>query len=213
MHSLTHSLIPGAQLCLVGRQAGLWLSPLTRTFIFTSSTEDLSQEAGAQLLSGSTGRQEAHQPCSDGNVDSPSPRGHSSSHSSKGRGRQAKRVSGQALLQGCHPTVLPSNARPGRKPLPQARPSRNCCCFVWVWFPVSVLRCRDTTSSFHMYLTQGTMQGLVHASPQTLHPVTVWAPAHSLFLGRQRELPSTPRPAKGSHCCWGFFGFAFNSSD
>lgn len=130
MHSLTHSLT-GVQLDLAGVSwVGLWLSPLTHAFIFTSSAGDLPQEAGAQLLRQllSTGsRQTSTALMAGGHVDSPPPQGRSGSHSS--RDRLAKRVSGQALLQGCHPTAVPSNARPGRKPPPQARPSRNCCCF------------------------------------------------------------------------------------
>lgn len=131
MHSLPHSLIPGVQLaptCVswAGTQGFGWLLSLTPS-IFTSSAGDSSHEAGAEWKR----RQETDQHCTDGkgNMDSPPPWGQSDSHSSKGRGRLAKRVSGQTLLQGCHSTALPSNARLGRKPPPQARPSRNCCCF------------------------------------------------------------------------------------
>lgn len=63
-------------------------------------------------------RQETDQHCTDGRGQC----GFSSTTGSQwlpffqGQGRLAKCVSGQALLQGCHPTALLSNARPGRKP-------------------------------------------------------------------------------------------------
>lgn len=56
-----------------------------------------------------------------GNVAAPPLWGRGGSCPSEGRGRQAKRESGQALLQGCHPAALPSNTRPGSKPRPYAK--------------------------------------------------------------------------------------------
>lgn len=119
MHSLTHSVLgcswpPPVSHGQARRALAVSSHPCLHLHL---QRRDLPQEAGAQLLRESTGRRQSSTVrMAGGNVDSPPPRGRSGSHFSRGRGGLAKCVSGQALLQGCHPTALPSNARPGRKP-------------------------------------------------------------------------------------------------
>lgn len=171
MLSLPPSLIPGVQLapaCVswAGTQGFGCLLSLT-----PSSAPPVQGTFPRRLeLRGSTGRRQTSiVMIAGGNMDSPPPQGHNGSHSSKGKGGLAKHVSGQALLQGCHPTALPSNARLGRKPPYQARLSRNCCCFGGLF---------DYQSQYPGVGTPPlpstcTMQGpTAHASPGTLHPVS-----------------------------------------
>ena len=126
IHSLTHSLLGyGCPLpeVLRGQERRGQLSPLICAFVFTSpAQEDPAREARAQLPREGMGRRQASAVLmAGGNAAAPPPWGRGSSCLSEGRGRQVKRISGQALPQGCHPAALPSNTRPGSKPPPYSK--------------------------------------------------------------------------------------------
>lgn len=212
-----HALPPGVRpspACRqspVGRTAGVQLPPLARAFVFTSRAGGPSAGGSSPAPEGEDG-QEAGQPAprwwQGDDVAAPPPPARGGSRLPPVWG---KRVSGQASLRGCHPAALPSNSPPysqaDRAEIFVAALGRAA------WLPVSVWRCGATTSSFHTYPIQGTLQRAVHPSTQTSHPVTDLAHARSPFLRRQRALPSAPRSAKGCYCCRDFFGFAFDSLD
>lgn len=196
----------------MGRHVGLWLAPLTHTFYlhlqrrgpFTGCWSWVEAQAGDRpALYWWQGQY-----------------GFSSTMGSEwlplfqGQGQAGKHVSGQVLLQDCHSTALPSNARLGRKLTRKPDQAR---------IVVDLGSCLITSPStvvwgHHLFLPQVPESGH-HAGTHCPHLSWDLAPSHcmsscSLSVSRKtEELPRAPCSAKGSHCCWGFFGFAFNSLD
>lgn len=136
-HSFTHSLIPGVhrhRLCLMGRHAGLWLSPLTHAFILHLQHRGPFPGGWNPAPEGEH-RQEADQHCTDGrgNVGSPPPWGELQwLPLFQGQWQSGKTClwPGSAPGLPSHCTLLQCQTR--QNPPPQARPSRNCCCFVGI---------------------------------------------------------------------------------